>query len=149
MGHRKAKDITLGSGSPRQEKQMEAHEWIGAQVSMEYAGRTLLGDVCGIVLEGSGAIKLHVRYFNGESWPTMPFSTEVKDLREQGILLSTEIHFAKDGLVSKSTDIHCWSEYPVLYGNKATFDRPEVWTEVEKKMILEWLKGRAKEKAEG
>lgn len=84
---------------------MEAHEWIGAQVSMEYAGRTLLGDVHGIVQERNGIIRLNVKHFNGEIWPVMPLSSEVVDLREQGLLLSTEIRFHKNGMVSKDTDI--------------------------------------------
>lgn len=143
---------------------MKAHEWLRAQVSMEHEGQTLLGDVVGIRQELNGDVLLFVRHFNGDDWPVTPLSTEVRfgtmfqtiqelrswiptDLHEQQTLLSTEIQFSKNGMVSKDTDISSWSEFPILHGDDGVaFDRPEAWTESEKRMILEWLKGRAKAK---
>lgn len=50
----------------------------GAQVTMTYQGRTLLGDVVGVRRdEVTGAIMLSVRHFNGEPWPVDPSSWAV------------------------------------------------------------------------
>lgn len=45
----------------------------GAYVTMEWQGRTLLGEVTGIYRsETRGMMQLTVKYFNGESWPLDP-----------------------------------------------------------------------------
>ena len=47
----------------------------GAQVSFEYQGRTLLGDVVGCYRdEVRGATHLQVRHFNGDAWPVEPLA---------------------------------------------------------------------------
>lgn len=49
------------------------HDPRGAHVTMEYQGRTLLGEVIGIErAENRGMTLLVVRHFNGEDWPIKP-----------------------------------------------------------------------------
>ena len=53
----------------------------GAQVTMEYQGRTLLGDVRGVRYHAQlGVFLLNVRHFNGEPWPLEPGSCSVNVL---------------------------------------------------------------------
>ena len=60
------------------------HNPIGAQVSLEYRGRTLLGDVHAVSLcFVTGAILLYVRHFNGEPWPIQPTSRAVDVLERR------------------------------------------------------------------
>lgn len=51
----------------------------GFQVTMQWNGRTLLGDVTGVVYEDSPVpgFRLVVRHFNGDSWPIRPAPTSV------------------------------------------------------------------------
>lgn len=45
----------------------------GAHVTLEYQGRTLLGEVVGVErAENRGMTLLVVRHFNGEEWPIKP-----------------------------------------------------------------------------
>lgn len=56
----------------------------GAQVSMEYQGRTLLGDVLyPRTDEATGMTVLRVRHFNGEPWPCEPEPWAVTVLRDR------------------------------------------------------------------
>lgn len=53
---------------------------IGAHVTMEYEGRTLLGEVTGMYLkleEGETFKVLIVKFFNGEPWPIEPWFLRV------------------------------------------------------------------------
>lgn len=54
----------------------------GAQVSMPYQGRTLLGDVVGFYKREfpTCSMRLQVRSFNGEAWPFDPSSYDVNVL---------------------------------------------------------------------
>jgi len=54
---------------------------VGAQVTLPWQGRTLLGDVVGCYRsETRGVIHLIVRYFNGEPWPIEPAAVAVEVL---------------------------------------------------------------------
>lgn len=54
------------------------HDPRGAQVTLEWRGRTLLGDVVGCRRdEITGAILLSVRHFDGTPWPIEPTSRAV------------------------------------------------------------------------
>ncbi len=49
------------------------HNYAGAQVTLEWDGRTLLGDVVGQHRDAVRGIWLAtVRHFNGEPWPIVP-----------------------------------------------------------------------------
>lgn len=52
------------------------HSLAGAQITMEYDGRTLLGDVRGAYHTSDGE-HLSVKYFNGEYWPVDPKASDV------------------------------------------------------------------------
>jgi len=54
----------------------EASALIGAQVTLFWEGRELLGDVKG-VREEDGHLRLRVSHFNGEPWPVEPLASEV------------------------------------------------------------------------
>lgn len=55
---------------------------IGAQVALNYQGRTLLGDVVGCRYRyARGCFLLTVRHFNGEAWPIEPRALAVEVLR--------------------------------------------------------------------
>lgn len=54
------------------------HDPRGAQVKMQWQGRTILGDVVGVERnEVLGATLLLVRHFNGEMWPVKPCAIAV------------------------------------------------------------------------
>lgn len=52
----------------------------GAQVTLEYGGRMLLGDVTGVYYKPgpAGGTRLVVRHFNGEPWPIDPCAAAVQ-----------------------------------------------------------------------
>jgi hypothetical protein len=58
----------------------------GAHVTMEYQGRTLLGEVVAVErAENRGMTLLVIRHFNGEEWPIKPHVLAVDVLvREYG-----------------------------------------------------------------
>lgn len=51
---------------------------VGAQVKLDYQGRTLLGDVTGFYRnDTTSTTHLTVRHFNGEPWPIEPVAIAV------------------------------------------------------------------------
>lgn len=57
---------------------------VGAQVVMQYQGRTLLGDVVGVERdEVCGVCRLQVLHFNGEAWPMSPTALAVDVLERR------------------------------------------------------------------
>jgi hypothetical protein len=51
---------------------------VGAQVMLEWKGRTLLGDVLAVGYDSvCGCFRLSVRHFNGEMWPVQPSALAV------------------------------------------------------------------------
>lgn len=60
------------------------HDPRGAHVTMEYQGRTLIGEVTGAHRNDvRGCILLSVRHFNGEPWPMEPGSYSVSVLERR------------------------------------------------------------------
>ena len=54
------------------------HDPRGAHVTLNYQGRTLLGEVTDCWRdEVCGVVRLTVRHFNGESWPIYPAAMAV------------------------------------------------------------------------
>lgn len=51
---------------------------IGAQCTLTWEGRELLGDIIGYEWDGvSGGVRLTVRHFNGDLWPLRPMARAV------------------------------------------------------------------------
>ena len=52
---------------------------IGGHCTYEHEGRTLIGEVTGVVLEQGycNRLKLQVKHFNGEPWPVQPMAVLV------------------------------------------------------------------------
>jgi len=56
----------------------------GAQVTIKYQGRTLLGDVVGLSYdEVAGCMRLEVNHFNGHPWPFRPTTYGVDVLERE------------------------------------------------------------------
>ena len=60
------------------------HNPVGAQVSLDYCGRTLLGDVTGVYRnEVTGSVVLRVAHFDGSPWSLDPIITVVEVLNRE------------------------------------------------------------------
>lgn len=62
------------------------HDPRGAHVTLDYQGKTLIGEVIGVARnEVRGATILNVRHFCGEMWPIQPCARMVDVLERRAV----------------------------------------------------------------